>query len=243
MLSSRNGFAVLGWVLLSGCLWSDWNGWEEKFDDFDRDGFPGPGAGGTDCDDKDPEINPDATEICDDADNDGDGYGEEFVALQTCDEPQGYALATGDCDDTEPTVFPGATEICDGLRNACQELPDDEIDNDSDGVVECAGGWGDVAGGDCDDTDDSVFPGAEALCDGIVNDCNTKALPDNERDDDGDGFVECDGDCDDSEDTVYPGATESCDGQLNDCDAGDLAADEIDDDSDGFVDCTVDEHG
>ena len=49
--------------------------------------------------------------------------------------------------------------------------------------------------GDCDDNEDTVYPNAEELCDGLNNDCSENgdltSLPFDETDDDGDGFVEC----------------------------------------------------
>jgi|GEM_PF-6382811 len=74
---------------------------------------------------------------------------------------------------------------------------------------------------DCDDTVGSIYSGAPELCDGQANDCNAldyPALPDEELDYDGDGFVKCridaggwfgvqingGGDCDDGWDLCYP---------------------------------------
>ena len=74
--------------------------------------------------------------------------------------------------------------------------------------------------GDCDDTNDQVFPGAEEQCDGIDNDCNDEVEP-YEADADGDGWLECEdpGDCDDQDPGVHPAAAEDCqDGIDNDCD-------------------------
>ncbi len=102
-------------------------------------------------------------------------------------------------------------------------------------------------GGDCDDTEDGVFPGAWELCDGLDNDCDG-VVPEDESDADGDGLMPCDGDCDDAdpdanledrdgdgfpscptEETgigdcddgdpaVFPGAAEACNGVDDDCD-------------------------
>ena len=122
-------------------------------------------------------------------------------------------------------------------------------DVDGDGVDEVM---------DCDDRNTSIYPGAPELCDGVINDCDLPALPPEEIDADGDGFVDCtldpggwDGtptpiggdDCDDTDATVYPGAPELCDGLLNDCFGDALPPVEIDDDGDGFVDCPLDPGG
>jgi hypothetical protein len=99
-------------------------------------------------------------------------------------------------------------EECDFLDNDCDGLTDEDFDSDGDGWTTCAG--------DCDDEDDTVYPGAPELCDGKDNDCDGDI--DEGFDQDGDGFRTCDGDCDDDDDTVYPGAPELCDGKDNDCD-------------------------
>jgi hypothetical protein len=96
--------------------------------------------------------------------------------------------------------------------NVCEGSGHPDWDSDEDGVTVC--------GGDCDDDDDTVFPGApEVGCDTIDNDCD--GVPDDGtpcHDDDGDGFTEAAGDCNDSNPATYPGAEEIVDGQDNDCD-------------------------
>ncbi|MFZ5980994.1 MAG: putative metal-binding motif-containing protein [Candidatus Zixiibacteriota bacterium] len=181
------------------------------------------------------------------ADADGDGFNSSV-----------------DCDDTDNSVYPGASELCDGILNDCSgSMLAGEYDDDGDGYCECtwdAGGWDGsssvVGGDDCDDTDNSVYPGALELCDGIVNDCGI-GLRLTEIDNDGDGRVEClidlggwDGnpsvvgghDCDDTDETVYPGATELCDGIDNNCNSL-LWPPEIDEDGDGLVACEWDVGG
>jgi hypothetical protein len=149
-------------------------------------------------------------------------------------------LVGEDCDDGNAAVSPGAVEagICDGVDTDCDSvLWDDESDTDGDGYVECdfvAADWlgsAAVEGGlDCDDSSETgadAFPGATEVCDGRFNDCEDPFYdvmdgPEDETDDDGDGFVECyDGlfswlgdaavqvgeDCDDEDSDTFPGAS------------------------------------
>jgi hypothetical protein len=101
-----------------------------------------------DCDDAAPEVGPSALEVCntidddcdgsiDDADPsrdpasatvwypdvDGDGFGDPSAPLAACVAPAGYGVDDQDCDDAHAAAFPGG-----------EELPDDGVDGDCDGV-------------------------------------------------------------------------------------------------------------
>jgi hypothetical protein len=81
------------------------------------------------------------------------------------------------------------------------------VDNDGDGLTECAG--------DCDDTNATVYPGAPQICDGLNNDCSSAGWPaltgTNEADDDRDGVTICAGDCDDGNPLVWAPPGEATD--------------------------------
>jgi hypothetical protein len=73
--------------------------------------------------------------------------------------------------------------VCDGVDNDCDGVldPPDVIDNDGDGFAVCAG--------DCEDWDDTIYPGAPEFCDNVDTDCDGAA--DNGFDQDGDGIPDC----------------------------------------------------
>ena len=187
-------------------------------DDADGDTFIDIAAGGTDCDDLNPAINPNAIEICDGIDNDCDGdiddadsnvtgqttffpdtdsdnFGDLNNPQDFCSLPNGFVTDSTDCLDTDATVFPGATEICEnGIDEDCDTVdplcPPGESDNDGDGFCE------DINGdGVCDD---GSTPG----------DCDDTAV-DTDGDGVADGFP------------INPNAIEVCDNVDNDCD-GDI---------------------
>jgi hypothetical protein len=140
------------------------------------------------------------------------GYDSCFFCKEVCNPPactdadgDGYYAESGcgtsvDCDDNDPDVNPGAIEIC-----------DDGIDNDCDGMIDCA----DKQCGTNPACAPSVTP--EICDDGIDND--------------GDGKVDCaDRDC-----RKDPGCSRNkgpaSEGKGKTCKDG------IDNDGDGLIDC------
>lgn len=124
-------------------------------------------------------------------DQDGDGYGSTdpaYPSRKDCTPPPGYAALPGDCDDFRAQVNPGVAEQCDLKDNNCDGNVDENVvdqpyceDKDGDGhgvtggamKMDCkpSAGFGDC-GGDCDDNQASIFPGATEVCDGIDNNCD-----------------------------------------------------------------------
>lgn len=75
------------------------------------------------------------------------------------------------------------------------------------------------AGGDCDDDDPEVHPGALELPNAVDDDCDEVVDEGTDWfDDDGDGFTEEHGDCDDGNPFAHPDAEELCDQDLQDVD-------------------------
>ena len=182
-----------------------------------------------DCDDDNPAVNPDATEVCDDdnidedcngvaddedsgvdpasatlfyADSDNDGFGDMTDdGTLACEPISGTVNNQTDCDDGDDAVNPDATEVC------------DDIDNDCDG--------------DIDDDDPSVDPATQTLfytdsdADGYGSDTATGAL----YCDGPSGTSALNTDCDDRDDAINPGATELCNGIDDDCSPSTTEAD------------------
>jgi hypothetical protein len=181
-------------------------------------------ADATDCDDTRAAVNPAATEVCNDrdddcdsllddsdssvaygsgdrwyADTDGDNYGDPAAVTSACDAPTAHVRDNTDCDDGAVGVNPGATEACDAA----------DVDEDCDGLADDADS---AATGKV-----SYYPDSDSDTYGrtadVVLRCNAPT-----------GHATRGGDCDDARAAVNPGASEVCD-----------AAD-VDEDCDGLAD-------
>ena len=74
-------------------------------------------------------------------------------------------------------------------------------------------------GGDCNDADAAIFPGAAQVCgDGSTDDDCDGQVDAHDADQDGDGVTICDNDCDDAVETIHPAAPELCNTIDDDCD-------------------------
>ena len=161
---------------------------DDDLTDADEDGY----LSDVDCDDLDPNVHPDAIEVCDDIDNDcdflvddaddsldpdsrfvwyadgdGDGYGNVDYPLAACTAPENYvpdAHGMFDCDDSDARYNPGAAET------DCAD-PNDYNCDGSVGYADADGdGW--AACQECHDLDADIHPGAIEVCDYVDNDCD-----------------------------------------------------------------------
>ena len=166
-------------------------------------------------------------------DGDGDGLGEAAGAVSACHRPDGYVADDSDCDDTTIAVRPGAVESCNGIDDNCDGVVDEEgaygqakwyVDADGDGYGEsstytfrCEAPAGYVHDAtDCLDSDGTVYPGAQELCDGTDSDCDG-------FDDDLPMYIDADGDGLGAPDTLASECTIAGAGVPDgyDCDDGD----------------------
>ncbi|MAY80788.1 MAG: hypothetical protein CL930_08380 [Deltaproteobacteria bacterium] len=191
----------------------------EWYRDADGDGFGNPDSTMTacdapvgyvldasDCDDSDLRIYPEATEVCNGADDncdgtvdegfpletyyrdaDGDGHGSVVDIILSCTPIAGYVTVGDDCDDAEYWSYPGLAELC------------DDIDNDCDGVIDEELTWVDFV----PDADGDGYGSAAGP---VVTECSPP-----------DGYVIDTTDCDDEDPEVNPASIESCNGVDDNC--------------------------
>jgi hypothetical protein len=126
-----------------------------------------------------------------DADTDSDTDADTDSETDTADvDRDGYSEADGDCDDTDDTVHPEAMEVCEnGKDDDCDGGVNDVdaigcvlfyVDGDADGygagegecVCAAVDAFTTSAGGDCDDINAAVHPGATETYNGIDDDCS-----------------------------------------------------------------------
>jgi hypothetical protein len=185
------------------------------YSDKDNDGV-GAGAGkclceatgsytsglGSDCDDDNKNIQPNASESCNNlddncdgktdegCDDDGDGWCD--IGMIIVGEPVVCPQGKKDCNDGNASIHPGQPDICgNGIDDNCDGLTDTGesvtgcvvffIDADADGfgtgagVCTCAasGAVNATKNGDCDDSDPSVNPSKKEICsNGKDDDCS-----------------------------------------------------------------------
>jgi len=128
------------------------------YSDSDSDGYgnpavsmvdtsqpPGYTANAGDCNDTDPEINPGATEVCDNLDNNCDGGIDEELTRPTacgvgaCVGNAGTETCTAGTwgGDTCDPLLGAKAEACDNLDNDCNGQVDEGFDLDTDGIADC----------------------------------------------------------------------------------------------------------
>lgn len=149
-------------------------------------------------------------------------HGDEAAVAITYTSPAGEAARAALAFDLGDYVSVAEVAL---VANDCTNGVPSAYDVDGDGFSTC--------GGDCDDHDHAVNPGANEglIGDGVDQDCDGVIDQGTDRhDDDDDGLTELAGDCNDSDSTVNPQVIEDCDNNEGACTNG------RDDDCDGQID-------
>ncbi len=145
-----------------------------------------------DCNDNNAAIKPGATEVCDGVDNncngmtdegvqttyyrdmDMDGFGNPSVTQMACSQPTGYVANNTDCNDNNALEKPGQiwykdidgdgyAETAAATINQCLRPTGYKVASELTSTT-----------GDCNDNDNTIYPGAFELCDDKDNDCDTQ---------------------------------------------------------------------
>ena len=137
------------------------------------------------CDAPDPEA-----EMCDDEDNDCDGYVDEGCdddsdgfcdsTMDTAGQPAACGSGGGDCNDGDPAIFPGASEECDSKDNDCNGIIDDGLCEDgdpcTDDICDPIEGCSHVKKqGPCEDGNpctENDFCDEAGICEGVPKSCD-----------------------------------------------------------------------
>ena len=235
----------------------DCDGMDSVIDcDGDDDGYcPGAmgcasaGLGGGDCDDADANVNPVATEVCENGIDENCDMVDPDCANPDADG-DGFCAAEYDCGPYDADGD-GSADDCDGDGmpddNVCRCPPtpgrpvcclvQDSIDPMD--LASCGGMFTDCADWDPGINDamtEVCTNGYDDNCDGMVDGADGDCDP---ADADGDGFV-APADCDDTNPAIHPDAGEICDNGIDDdCAGGDATCSAAtDSDGDTYVACT-----
>lgn len=122
------------------------------------------------------------------ADEDGDGFGNPNLPVWGCGDVPGTSLLPLDCQDWNANTYPMAPELCDGWNNDCDDEVDEGteqlawfLDQDGDGYGNSEGSvlysctplnQRVLVGGDCNDNEATMYPGADFMADGMDNNCD-----------------------------------------------------------------------
>ena len=110
-------------------------------DDVDEDTY----GADVDCDDNNADVHPDATEVCNEIDDncvdgvdegvttdffvdaDLDTYGDPASTAPGCQPTEGLVNNSLDCNDANGAIHPNAAETCDSVDNNCNNQTDEGV--------------------------------------------------------------------------------------------------------------------